>query len=319
MQHIINFLLNPAFDAITALFLAVIWMLRDQKDKTRAQLVFALVLNLFYGVLLNIFMAREGSLFPWKYDYILFHMDQSLGIPSATIAGPLQGFWRVPLFVIYELMVPMMIAWFLVTRYRNLRGSVVLAYIAELVFGPLLYAIVPSCGPIYAFGKQWLNPPAVPADPIRLAGMPNAFPSLHVATAFVLVMFAPGKFWKLVALVFLAGTCLGILSTGEHYVIDLVPGFAFGAFAACAGMRNFRRAAVFLAVSLAWSLAVRFGFSTLIAYPIITRSFAFVTVVLGAMALFQQWRLNPPAADSLAAEAPVLRVHTAPESRNTRI
>jgi hypothetical protein len=31
----INLLLNPALIAILSVFLSVIWMLRDQKDKTR--------------------------------------------------------------------------------------------------------------------------------------------------------------------------------------------------------------------------------------------------------------------------------------------
>ena len=47
----INFLLSPPIMAIISLLLAVIWMLRDEKDKARIELVFALVLNLFYGIL----------------------------------------------------------------------------------------------------------------------------------------------------------------------------------------------------------------------------------------------------------------------------
>jgi hypothetical protein len=288
-MHIISILLNPAMIAILSVFLSVIWMLRDQKDKTRPQLVFALVINLFYGVLLNLFMGREGSLFPWKYDHVLSHMDASLGIRAASIAPALQGLLRVPLWIIYQSMVPMMIVWFLVTRRRCNRGSIIMAYVAELISGPLIYTIVPACGPIYAFGKQWLHPPSVPADAMRLTGLPNAFPSLHLGTAFVLVLFAPGRFWKSVALLFLAGTCLATLSTGEHYVIDLIPGLAFGTFAAAVGMQNYRRAAFFLTIVLAWSLAVRFGFPVLIAHSIITRLFASVTVALAAFAMWKTW------------------------------
>jgi hypothetical protein len=104
-----------------------------------------------------------------------------------------------------------------------------------------------------------------------------------------LVLFAPGKFWKSVAVLFLAGTCLATLSTGEHYVIDLIPGLAFGVFAASVGMLNYRRAAFFLCIVLAWSLAVRFGFSILITHPIITRLLAAVTVTLAAFALWKIW------------------------------
>jgi len=60
----IEILLNPSTIAIIALLLSVIWMLRDEKDRARIELVFALVLNLFYGVFLNIFMAAKAPSFP---------------------------------------------------------------------------------------------------------------------------------------------------------------------------------------------------------------------------------------------------------------
>jgi hypothetical protein len=289
----VHILLSPSGIALIALFLSIIWMLRDEKDKARIELVFALVLNLFYGVLLNIFMGREGAIFPWKFDYVLFHMDASLGVQAASIARPLQGSLHIPLWIVYQSMVPMMIAWFLLTRYRRSRGSIILAYVAELVAGPLLYMIVPACGPIYAFGKQWLHPPAVAPEAVRLAGMPNAFPSLHVGTALVFLMFAPGRIWKAIALLFLAVTCLAILSTGEHYVIDLIPGLAFGVFVSAVGMRNFRRAGWFLALTLTWSLGVRFAYMILVAHPVLTRSLAGLTLMSVTLALGKQWSATP--------------------------
>jgi hypothetical protein len=296
-MRVVDILLNPLAIAIIALFLSVLWMLKDEKDKVRVELVFALVLNLFYGVLLNIFMSREGSIFPWKFDHILFRLDASLGIQAASIARPLQGSLHIPLWIVYQSMVPMMIAWYLLTRNRRSPGSIILAYVAELVSGPLLYTIVPACGPIYAFGKQWLHPPAVAPDAVRLAGMPNAFPSLHIGTAFVFLMFAPGKIWKAVALLFLGATCLATLSTGEHYVIDLIAGLAFGVFVSAVGMRNFPRAGCFLALTLTWSFAVRFAYAILLAHPMLTRSLAASTVLSAAIALGKQWS-TPPAPDT---------------------
>jgi hypothetical protein len=297
----IDFLLSPPVLAIIALFLAIIWMLRDEKDKARIELVFALVLNLFYGVFLNICMSREGSIFPWKFDHVLFRLDACLGIQAASIARPLQGFLHIPLWIVYQSMVPMMIAWFLLTRDRRSSGSIILAYVAELASGPLLYMIVPACGPIYAFGKQWLHPPAVAPEAVRLAGMPNAFPSLHIGTAFVFLMFAPGRIWKAVALLFFAATCLATLSTGEHYIIDLVPGLAFGVFVSAIGMRNFRRAGCFFALTLSWSLAVRFAYTLLLAHPMLTRSLAGLTVASAAFALGKQWSAAPEAGNGNAA------------------
>jgi hypothetical protein len=185
----------------------------------------------------------------------------------------------------------MMICWFLVTRARNPRGSVVLAYVGEMVAGPILYAILPACGPIYAFGAHWLFAPQVRPVAIKLAGMPNAFPSLHIGTALVFVFLAPGKLWRAISLAFLAATGLATLATGEHYVIDLVAGLAFGFFAASVGYRQYRRALVYLGIVLGWSLAVRFGYSFLIAYPAVLRSLAVLTVGLTVWAVFKEWRV----------------------------
>jgi hypothetical protein len=63
-MHILQTLLSPPVLGILALFLSALWMLRDTKDKTRPLLVFALVLNLFYGFLLTTVMGGEGGLFP---------------------------------------------------------------------------------------------------------------------------------------------------------------------------------------------------------------------------------------------------------------
>jgi hypothetical protein len=288
-MRLLAFLFKPAIFGMLALFLSVLWMLKDERDKTRPMLVFALTLNLFYGFLLTVLMGRESSQFPWKYDHVLFRMDESLGLSTASVARLLQGFCRFPLVIVYQLMIPMMICWFLVTRYRNSRGSVVLAYVAELVAGPIMYAILPVCGPVYAFGAQWLHPPTVQANASRLIGMPNGFPSLHVGTAFVLVLFAPGKVWRGVSLAFLAGTGLATLSTGEHYVIDLVSGLAFGCFAASVGYRRIRSSLLYLAVVLSWSLAVRFEYPFLLARPGLLRCFAALTVVLAMLAVVREW------------------------------
>jgi PAP2 superfamily len=289
-MRLVTLLLSPAIVGLGALFLSIIWMLRNEKDKVRPMLVMALTLNLFYGFLMTHFMGKEGSLLPWKYDYVLFHLDRAIGIQAAPIALSLQAGLRVPLIVIYELMVPMMICWYLVTAYRGVPGSVVLAYVSELIAGPILYAVLPACGPVYAFKSQWLQSPSVPDGTIQFAGIPNAFPSLHLATAFVFVLFAPGKFWKAVSLLFLAGTAMATLSTGEHYVIDLVAGLAFGCFAAAVGYRKSGCAAFFIGVVLAWALAIRFGYAFLIVHPILIRTLAVLTVLSAIFALVRAWK-----------------------------
>ena len=289
-MRLLALLLNSPVISLLALFAAIVWMIRNDKDKVRPLLVIALTLNLIFGALLTIGMSRENSLFPVKYDFILFLLDKALGVSPAWIAMHTNSAFRTALNVIYILMVPMMILWIPATGYRTRRGSVVLAYVAELVVGPMLYALVPGCGPAYAFGAKWLDPPAVPAKPIHLAGMPNAFPSLHLATALVLVLFARGGVWRTIAILFLAGTAMATLSTGEHYVIDLVAGLAFGCFAAAAGSLQFKRALACLGVALFWSLIVRYEYAFLIAHPIVVRALALLTLVLAVTAVVQEWR-----------------------------
>jgi PAP2 superfamily len=294
-MHLLSIMFTQAFLSILVLAFAIWWMLRKTEDKTRPWLVLALVMNLFYGFFFTKFMTGEDSLLPWKYDHILYHLDQSLGIHAASIARPLQGSWRVPLLVAYQAMIPMMIFWFLLISRYGKRGSMVPSYAAELGIGPLLYAVAPGCGPLYAFGAQWLHPPAVPADTIRLSGMPNAFPSLHAATALIFVLFAPTRLARAFSLVFLAATCMATLSTGEHYVVDLVPGLAFGAFAASVGLARMRQAAGFLIIASSWSFAVRFGNAFLIAHPLLLKSAVALTLILVAIAVWREWRSEPAA------------------------
>jgi PAP2 superfamily protein len=286
--------LSPGLIGIAAVFWSVIWMLRNEKDKSRPLLVFALILNLFYGFLLTRVLNREGSLVPWKYDLVLFNLDKTLGIPPASVAMLLQRAWRVPLFIIYQLMVPMMIFWFLIIRDQDRRKSLVTAYVVELVAGPILYAILPACGPVYAFGANWLHPPITQAQVIRFSGMPNAFPSLHMATAFVFVLFAQGKLWRGISLAFLLATALATLATGEHYVIDLAPGLVFGCFATTLGHLRVRQALLPMVVVLAWSFAIRFEYRFLLSAPALVKSMALLTVALAFWTLFKEWTSAVP-------------------------
>src|SRR5437660_11446619 len=73
--HVLRLFFNPAIIGIAALFLSILWMLRNDRDRTRPLLVIALVINLFYRWLLSTLMGRENSLVPLKYDYVLLNLD----------------------------------------------------------------------------------------------------------------------------------------------------------------------------------------------------------------------------------------------------
>jgi len=287
-MSVLRLALSPGITALLLLSLSVVWMLKNEKDKARPLLVFGLTLNLLYNWAFNSFMGKAGSLFHWKYDYYLYLIDKVLGISAAVVALSFRGFWPVALSVIYCAMVPMMIFWVLVNPKQDV-GSLVRAYAAELVVGPILYGVMPACGPAYAFGQVWTHPPAVQPERIQLNAIPNAFPSLHLATALVFVLVAKSRLWRGVSLAFLAGTALATLTTGEHYVIDLVAGLAFGCFAASAGSCRIWRAIVYLGITLTWSLAIRFGVNALIAYPGAVRLSSILTVLVALHAVWVEW------------------------------
>lgn len=284
-----HLLQNPEMFFLTILMLAVVWMLRDEKDRVRVFLVLALILNLFWGYLLTVFMDRADGLLQWKYDYALDRMDGALGASSAAVALFFQGRWSVMLSVVYGSAFPMAIFWVWVNRKHRVQ-VLARAYVAELATIPILYCLLPGCGPAYAFGKTWTHPPAVMPEAIRLSGAPNAFPSGHLALALIFVLTAKESVWRGVSLIFLAGTALATLTTGEHYVIDLVAGAAFGCFLASAGNLRLRRAVAYLGVTMAWSLAIRFDVNALIAHPGVVRLFAALTVAAAMHAVWTEWR-----------------------------
>jgi hypothetical protein len=288
-MHFLIQLLNPGIINLLALLLSVVWMLRDDKDRTRPVLVFALVLNLLYSWAFYVVLVQENALVPWKFDHVLANLDDALGLTTAMIAVPLQGAWRLPLEIAYQMIIPMMIVWYFANRANAGRGSVVLAYGAELFAGLPLYTLLPACGPIYAFRADWLHPPDVQAETVRFSGMPNAFPSLHLATAVVFVFYAHGRFWRAISLAMLAATALATLSTGEHYVIDLVAGIAFGCFAASVGYRRARSAVFYFVVVVGWSLGIRFGHQALMVHPWLLRSLSALTVAIGLSAIGGEW------------------------------
>jgi hypothetical protein len=182
-------------------------------------------------------------------------------------------------------------------RQRD-RAALVFAYVAELIAAPALYMMVPAVGPAATFGASWLHPPSVYPAAMSLNGMPNAFPSLHLATAFVLVLLARKRMWRTVSVVFLAGTAVATITTGEHYVIDLIAGFSFGCFAAAAGCREAGRAGAYLAVTLCWSLAIRFWADVLLLHPRALRLSALLTLAMSIATVWRIWRLSSSAEKS---------------------
>ena len=87
------------------------------------------------------------------------------------------------------------------------------AYAWMLLIAPVFYFIFPAVGPGY----------------ITDASAPiNCLPSVHLTTAILGTVYLP-RSWKWVGFVFIALTTCATITTGQHYLIDLVASVPFAA------------------------------------------------------------------------------------------
>jgi hypothetical protein len=227
-----------------------------------------------------------------KYDYVLQSLDQALGLTAFQIARLFTAWERTTLLAIYEFLSDAMVVWYGIhlVLHPGVSRKLLYAYFILFFLGGCLYGIVPAMGPRYAFGASFpMGHPNVAPVPAPLHGYPNAMPSLHVATALLLVLFTGRNRWLLsVALLFLAGTVAATL-TFEHYVIDLVVAVPFACFAVELAYGRVVPALKYLGVVLAWLELIRFASSGLIQHPWGLRLVALLTISLGIRAVAAQW------------------------------
>jgi membrane-associated phospholipid phosphatase len=127
--------------------------------------------------------------------------------------------------------------------------------------------------------------PGLALMPIR--NWPNAIPSLHVATAFIFVLYASEKLaLKLVAWTFLLATALSTLVIGEHYLIDLVVAIPFAVFSVCIAERRIPRATGNFLMVIEWLLAIRFDTAILISHAVVLRICVLGTVAASLYSAF---------------------------------
>src|SRR5579863_4634692 len=237
---------------------------------------------------------------PLKYDYVLQSLDQALGLTAFQVARLFSPGGRTDLLAVYELLSAAMVAWYaihLVVRGGEPR-KLIYAYLIAFLVGCSLYGIVPALGPRYAFGDVFpMGHPSFTPVPAPLEGYPNAMPSLHAATAMLLVLFTARRRWLLpVALIFLAGTVAATLAL-EHYVIDLVVAVPFACFATEAAYARVIPALKYFGVVLAWLLLIRFASPELAQHPWVLRLFALLSVGMGVRAVAAQWTGSPGTAE----------------------
>lgn len=259
---------------------AAIWMVLDVRDFRRLKIFGLTWAVALYSIVSGIVLHLEDILFPVKFDGWLYRIDASLGLSSFPLANALRLWTGPALGYAYMAMLPAMLLWYATGLHRNWKGpSIVRAYAIEMVLGPVLYMLVPACGPHYAFaGFPSLSPQSFTGT-MALQGYPNAIPSLHISTALLLFLFSRGRFWKSVSFVFFVATALATLATGEHYVIDLIVGLPFACLVHAAAHRKFGGSALWAAVIILWLLAIRIGAEGLVDHSIALRTAVILTIV----------------------------------------
>jgi len=281
---------QPVFWSFAVLGLFVWMLFRPYSTSPWKVLAFIAVLAVEPFTLATLrVLSRTYTL---KYDYVLQALDQTLGLTAFQIARLFTPWERTALFATYQVLTNAMVVWYgihLVIRKGEPR-KLLYGYLIVFVVGGCLYGIVPAMGPRYAFGALFpIGNPNVAPVPALLEGYPNAMPSLHVATALLLVLFTGRNRWLLtIALLFLAGT-VGATLAFEHYVADLVVAVPFACFVAESARGKIVPAVKYLGLVLAWLGLIRFASPVLIQNPSVLRLMALFSVGLGVHAVAVQW------------------------------
>src|SRR6202140_2660545 len=214
------------------------------KDTDRKLLVFGYVPSLLFVVseyFADNLLHWTAANHPKVLDLYLFSFDSSLGIQIPFVMG--QAFSAWPWFrlvgVLFYIGLPIPIALIYAGQPLRVREKAIPAMVAFLVTGPvgvIFYNLFPALGPAHLFGQGFPWHPLTMAqsarllaEPVAIAGPPNAIPPLHMAWVLLVWWYSRGLSWweRTVALLFLFFTVLATLGTGEHYFVDLIVAFPF--------------------------------------------------------------------------------------------
>lgn len=260
------------------------WRALQAYGVERAQALGLLSLSLFLPLMapvIALYHSLVEATNPMVYDQFGFVLDGLRGFhPAMAVARfvadhPVLD--RVTFYVYVEL--PLASAAATVLAFRTPRAfyqNSLVSFIVVSCLGSALYNFIPMVGcpwvmgPAFPYGPDFTlaSPPAWVPAPLDMAR--NCMPSVHMATALVIV-FTVSRLNRKMALagwLFAFLTALSTMRWGAHYLIDLAPGFPLALIAVAVSAwsrphnRNIRLLAggaggCMLAVYL---LSVRFAF-----------------------------------------------------------
>ena len=219
---------------------------------------------------------------PQEYDEALADVDRFLfaGHEPAAVLHAWFGTGIAAevfswVYIVWIALVPATIAIALVFT-RNVRAGewYVTAVAVDWALGALLYVLVPTVGPIYSDPAEFADLPhtwvsslqeqlwddrvAVLADPVGTGTLQTiaAFASLHVGIMVTICLIAElialPRWMRVTSWVFLGLTILATVYLGWHFAVDVLGGFALGAFGVwAAGIATGNR--------VGWRLRLRAG------------------------------------------------------------
>jgi len=200
------------------------------------------------AILLLYYAGLPGKLVPWMtfrstaqtYDAVLSYVDQGFGFSPSTLVA--HGVGLIPhldqlFYAVYMAMsLAMGICFAAHMGQSQPPWKIVVILAGAATFGVLCYNLIPACGPLMLVGARrflhgegtlvFSGPPPLVALPLKFPR--NAMPSLHMSWALLLHWISRDSrrgVW--LSAVFVVLTAVATLSTGEHYLVDLVVAFPF--------------------------------------------------------------------------------------------
>jgi hypothetical protein len=276
-------------------------------------------LNLIAAALLFLYYANlPAKLVPFltfdksqaTYDAFLFYVDRSFGRSLSVLVAELVG--SVPhldvfFFGVYmALSLAMGICYSAHMRQSRPPWKIAVLLITTVTVGVLCYNLLPACGPLMLLGRSGFlhgDPSAVfPDARPAMVGLSmkfprNAMPSLHMTWALILLWISRDLRWgRWLAAFFAMLTVVATLSTGEHYLVDLVAAFpfAFAIWHSCVGDVPFSHPRRTLSIFggafayLGWIVVIRIAPSVFYASPIVPWLAAIATVGGTLFAVYSQ-------------------------------
>jgi hypothetical protein len=229
----------------------------------------------------SVAVSVAAELTPSTYDYVLYHVDRSLGIDTfaaarAGLAHPL--LYRLGATTYNAL--PLYISVCLVLLHGRPSASAFPWIVATLgIAGFAMYQICPAAGPSYRFAAFPQFAPMLAEVPLQAAFLRpvarNAMPSLHVGWMLLCWWNVRplGRGLRLLALFFLAATAVTTIVSGEHYAVDLivVVPLCVAVQSGWNGNRGAARRALVTSLAmtmvLCWLIAARYGVLGSLALP----------------------------------------------------